>query len=91
MLEQQNNYWQLSWASAQQAIALDNNDQGCSYARWYHCVQQCYQHILQQDGDSVLLYQPDGLQFSIWLVALAILIAVVIIALNAKLLLDFIG
>ena len=72
MLEQQNNTWQLSWASAQQIIALDSHGQHYNYERWYHSVQQCYQHILQQDGDSVLLYQPDGLQFSIWLVALAI-------------------
>lgn len=72
MLELRNNVWQLSWTSAEQTIALDNLGQHYNYQRWYHNVQQCYQHILQQDGDNVLLYQPDGLQFSIWLVALAI-------------------
>lgn len=71
MLEQHLNHWQLSWASARQDIALGSEGQRYSYGRWYQNVQQCYQHILQQDGDSVLLYQPASLQFSIWFVALA--------------------
>ena len=72
MLEQQNNSWQLSWPSAQHLIALDSDGHSYHYAQWYQAVQQCYQHIQQQDGDTVLLYQPDGLQFSIWLIALAL-------------------
>ena len=72
MLEQQNNTWQLSWASAQQVIALDSDGQCYNYAQWYQAVQQCYQHIQLHDGNTVLLYQPDGLQFSIWLIALAL-------------------
>jgi acyl-coenzyme A synthetase/AMP-(fatty) acid ligase len=71
VLEQHPNHWQLNWACAGQAIALPREQQPYSYARWYQNVQLCYQHILQQDGDNVLLYQPDSLQFSIWFIALA--------------------
>lgn len=71
MLEQHHNYWRLSRGTAQQDIALSSDGQRYSYARWHHNVQQCYQHIVQQNGDTVLLYQPNCLQFSIWFIALA--------------------
>lgn len=71
MLEQHHNYWRLSRGAAHQDIAFSGDGQRYSYACWYQNVQQCYQHIVQQNGDRVLLYQPNCLQFSIWFIALA--------------------
>lgn len=71
MLELHNDYWQLNFAGNASPLALTTASNMVTAAEWCAAVHECYQFILQQPGDTVLLYQPDVLQFSIAFVALA--------------------
>lgn len=70
MLKQLANHWQLSWPDPQQAIILDDSHY-LSYQQWHAMLPAAVQYALSQPGDTVLLYQPDSLYFSLWFVALA--------------------
>lgn len=71
MLELRNDYWQLSFGSPAGPVALTSLSTAVSAQQWLMAVQDCYQFVQQQPGDTVLLYQPDLLQFSIAFAALA--------------------
>ncbi|CAM3692399.1 AMP-binding protein [Rheinheimera salexigens] len=70
MLKQQNNYWQLSWPSPAQPLFTDGTS--ITTAQQWQCqLQQVNNFIDSQSGDTVLLYHPDSLWFSLWFIALS--------------------
>lgn len=69
MLKQLNNHWQLSWTCATQPI-MQSPDGAVTVQHWLHQVAAAIAYCREQTGDSVLLYQPDCLSFSVWLAAL---------------------
>ncbi|SEH66079.1 Acyl-coenzyme A synthetase/AMP-(fatty) acid ligase [Rheinheimera pacifica] len=72
MLKQLAKHWQLSWSYPAQAIILDDHHH-LSYQQWHAMLPAAVQYAGSQPGDTVLLYQPDSLCFSLWFVALAML------------------
>lgn len=70
MLKQQNSQWQLNWADATQPLFCGGDS--VSVQQWLELVHGAAQYIAGRDGDKVMLFQRDSLQFSVWFIALCL-------------------
>lgn len=69
MLKQQNDNWQLSFPTADLPVFTDGISV-ISREQWCGKLQAVHAFATAQPGDTVLLYQTDPLQFSVWFIAL---------------------
>lgn len=79
MLKQHTKHWHISWPAADSPVFISNH-QPITYQQWRQQLDNAIGYAKQQTGDSVLLYQADSWQFSLWFCALLHLGKTVVLA-----------
>jgi acyl-coenzyme A synthetase/AMP-(fatty) acid ligase len=70
LLKQQNRQWQLDWADAAQPLFCGSDS--VTVQQWLEQVHGAARYIAGKNGDKVMLFQRDCLQFSVWFIALCL-------------------
>ncbi|WP_409522567.1 AMP-binding protein [Nitrincola sp. MINF-07-Sa-05] len=83
MLNQDDNQFEISWSNPEQVIFAQGQEL-ITVRDWLIQLQAVVQYCEARQGDSVLLYHPDTVSFSLWFCALTHLGKQIILAPNAQ-------
>ena len=70
LLKRQSDHWQIAWQSAQPVFIADNQLWTAHDVR--QLIAAACNYIDRQQGDNVLLFQRNSLQYAVWFIALCI-------------------